>query len=99
MFNPSAKFNNINVTSKLNQICPDFPVPIVVYNLTDPIRNNIFHFNTFVSSINTNAILDNSKRLQMITTCDAMRNLVLFPQFTKREKHPWKSVTFSKVAD
>ena len=27
-----------------------------------------------------------------------MRNLVLFVQFEKREKHPCRSVTFSKVA-
>ena len=28
--------------------------------------------------------------------CDALRDLVPFVQFTKREKHPWKSVNFSK---
>ena len=27
--------------------------------------------------------------------CDALRNLVPFVQFKKREKHPWRSVTFS----
>ena len=26
-----------------------------------------------------------------------LRNLVPFVQFQKHEKHPWKSVTFSKV--
>ena len=30
--------------------------------------------------------------------CDALPDLVPFVQFKKREKHPWKSVTFSKVA-
>ena len=30
--------------------------------------------------------------------CDALRNLVPFVQFKNREKYPWKSVTFSKVA-
>ena len=30
--------------------------------------------------------------------CDALRDLVPFVQSKKREKHPWKSVTFSKVA-
>ena len=30
--------------------------------------------------------------------CDALRDLVPFIQFKKREKHPWRSVTFSKVA-
>ena len=29
--------------------------------------------------------------------CDALRDLVPFVQFKKREKHPWKSVNFSKV--
>ena len=30
-------------------------------------------------------------------TCDALRDLVPILQFKKREKHPWRSVTFSKV--
>ena len=30
--------------------------------------------------------------------CDALRDLVPFLQFQKRKKHPWRSVTFSKVA-
>ena len=30
---------------------------------------------------------------------DALRNLVQFVQLKKREKHPRRSVTFSKVAD
>ena len=30
--------------------------------------------------------------------CYALRDLVPFVQFKKREKHPWRSVTFSKVA-
>ena len=29
---------------------------------------------------------------------DALRDLVPFVLFKEREKHPWKSVTFSKVA-
>ena len=28
---------------------------------------------------------------------DVLRNLVLFAQFKKREKHPWKNVTLLKV--
>ena len=31
--------------------------------------------------------------------CDALPDLVSLVQFKKREKHPWRSVTFSKVAD
>ena len=30
--------------------------------------------------------------------CDALGDLVPFAQFKKCEKHPWWSVTFSKVA-
>ena len=30
--------------------------------------------------------------------CDVFRDLVPLEQFKKREKHPWSSVTFSKVA-
>ena len=30
--------------------------------------------------------------------CDVLRDLVSFAQFKKREKHPWRSATFSKVA-
>ena len=30
--------------------------------------------------------------------CDALRDLVPFVQLKKHEKHPWGSVTFSKVA-
>ena len=31
--------------------------------------------------------------------CDALHDLVPFAQFKKREKNPWRSVNFSKVAD
>ena len=31
--------------------------------------------------------------------CDALRDLVAFIQFKKREKHTWSSVNFSKVVD
>ena len=29
--------------------------------------------------------------------CDALRDLVPLVQLEKRQKHPWRSVTFSKV--
>ena len=32
-----------------------------------------------------------------INVCDALRGLVPFVQIKKREKHPWRSVNFSKV--
>ena len=33
-----------------------------------------------------------------LVICGALRDLTPFVQFKKREKHPWRSVTFSKVA-
>ena len=30
--------------------------------------------------------------------CGVLRDLVPFVQFKKREKHSWRSVTFSKIA-
>ena len=36
--------------------------------------------------------------LTILTIDDALCDLVPFAQFKKREKHPWTSVTFSKVA-
>ena len=30
--------------------------------------------------------------------CGALHDLVPFVQFEKREKHPWRSINFSKVA-
>ena len=37
------------------------------------------------------------KGLLNINKCGALRDLVPFVQFKKREKHPWKRVDFSKV--
>ena len=31
--------------------------------------------------------------------CYVLPDLVSFVQFKKRQKHPWRSATFSKVAD
>ena len=30
--------------------------------------------------------------------CDALRDLVAFVQLKKRDRHPWRSVDFNKVA-
>ena len=38
------------------------------------------------------------RRTILIEICDALRDLVPFVQFKEREKHPWRSVNFSKVA-
>ena len=34
---------------------------------------------------------------QKMVICDALRDLVPFVQFEKRERHPWRSDTFSGV--
>ena len=34
----------------------------------------------------------------MFLICGALRDLVAFVQFKKREKLPWRNVNFSKVA-
>ena len=36
--------------------------------------------------------------VRMFLKCGALHDLVPFVQFKKREKHPWRSVNFSKVA-
>ena len=38
------------------------------------------------------------KLLWSINSYSTLRDVVPFVQFQKREKHPWRSVTFSKVA-
>ena len=35
---------------------------------------------------------------QILNICGVLRDLVPFVQFKKREKYPWRSVNFSKVA-
>ena len=37
-------------------------------------------------------------RKNLFLICDALRDLVTFVQFKNREKHPWRSVKFSKVS-
>ena len=37
--------------------------------------------------------------LLTLNICGVLLDLISFAQLKKREKHPWRSVTFSKVAD
>ena len=37
--------------------------------------------------------------LYNLIICGALRDLVPFVQFKKREKHPWRGATFRKIAD
>ena len=36
-------------------------------------------------------------RGRKLKECDALRDFVPFIHFKKREKHPWRNVTFSKI--
>ena len=38
------------------------------------------------------------KLIQKNISCDALHDLIQFVQFRKREKHAWRSDTFSKIA-
>ena len=42
--------------------------------------------------------MDYWHKLFIIIVSGALRDLVPFVQFEKHEKHPWRSITFSKVA-
>ena len=48
--------------------------------------------------ITITAVNMKDRGVNMKTIYDALHDLVPSVQFKKREKHPWKSVTFSKVA-
>ena len=39
-----------------------------------------------------------SRKLMLWHICGPLNNLVPFVQLEKLEKHPWRSVTFNKVA-
>ena len=54
------------------------------------LKKNTKNFNFFL------VMLINWKKVSFI--CNALRDLLSSVQFLKRKKHPWKNVTFSKVA-
>ena len=63
-----------------------------------PLRNEISrHFGYQYSEVGCFLAFIASHR-EEFNKSDALRNFVTFLQFKKREKHPWRSVTFSKVA-
>ena len=55
-------------------------------------KTNQCLYNTF--STNTKTIL----QILQMCICDVLLNFLPFVQFKEREKHPRRSVTFSKVA-
>ena len=61
------------------------------------IHRQVSH-NIIVWSIKLFLFFKNEPNLNLLRmTCDALRDFVQFVQFKKREKHPWKSVNFSKL--
>ena len=46
-----------------------------------------------------NIFLRICEKLALKAICGALHDLIPFVQFKKRAKHPWKNVSFSKVAD
>ena len=51
-----------------------------------------------IANRNRYCILEANVLKTHTASCDALRDLGPFVQFKKREKHPWRSVTFGKVA-
>ena len=60
--------------------------------------SNGFNLQKQGSSIISNVLSLVMTYVLVIRMCDALRDLVPFVQFKRREKHPWRSVNFSKVA-
>ena len=59
----------------------------------------VFKFsNERLTEQNRTIMTEPSYKMRVKNICDALRNLVAFVQFKKREKQPWRSVNFSKVA-
>ena len=58
-----------------------------------------FLLRNFFSWKSTGSLNGNVKSEKAIENIkDALRDLIPFAQFKKLEKHPWRSVNFSKVA-
>ena len=70
---------------------------------TEPLRGGTLLFTTKLPSILSfpKKLLPTIFQFSRIDSkfwCDVLYDLVPFAQFKKREKHSWRSVTFSKVA-
>ena len=63
---------------------------VCLYVQTSP-KEKLIHFLWVYS-------YDSPSKLKKMFDCDALRDLVPFVRFKKREKHPWRSVNFGKVA-
>ena len=65
----------------------------VVRSDIKPLSERKLTFHQILIFTNRQILLSNS-----MVICDALGDLVLLIQFKKREKHPWRSINFSKVA-
>ena len=80
------------------------PVPVFGRPACNFCKNERRHKHTLGTFLSTNfkaAISEASNQwvinINIILKCDALRDLVPFVQFKKREKHPWKSVNYLLV--
>ena len=66
--------------------------------------HQIYDPNLLISFIREKELSTNLEKMSLVNRkyqskiCGALRDLVPFVQFKKREKHPWRCVNFSKVA-
>ena len=67
------------------------------YQIQDPIILHVYELN--ITNVQSLKLLTKGSTLTTFSgnICDALRDWVPFVQFKKREKRPWRSVTFSKV--
>ena len=105
------KFNDQWITNKMynlnskgienNKICPQKPP---LFNKHRPARSwktlitNISHLVLIWLLLLLKPVALFLDYCSFIWICDVLRDLAPFAQLKKREKHPWRSVTFSKVA-
>ena len=72
----------------------DFPLLLKFFLVSDD-----FIVNLILNIVLVSIVSIGSMHTVFSQICDALRNLVPYVQFKKREKNPWRRFTFSKVAD
>ena len=85
MMAKNLKKENKSFISSLKELV----VPYIIHN--NIFQNHLYRDNLHLNRIGFMILADN------LVICDALRDLVLFPQFKKHQKRPWRSVNFSKV--
>ena len=68
-------------------------VPITFSGLTCGLKLQVSVFWFFLLLLIS--LFNFGRRYELMCICDALRDMVLFVQFKKRQKHTWRSVTFS----